>query len=152
MEDSKYRKGIMALIIDSDNKFFIVQLNVYGTNDWNFVGGGREGNETAEENLIREIKEETNLDSSDFEIIGQSSEPLKYEFPKSIIKGPDDYIGQVKDQFVIRINCDKSKIVTQDKEIRTSKWVTYEELKDHLIFPNQFESAEKAIKELLPSF
>ncbi len=33
--------------------------------------------------------------------------------------------------------------------IRTIKWVTREELKDHLLFPNQLDNAEKVIQEFL---
>ncbi|MCA9381630.1 NUDIX domain-containing protein [Candidatus Dojkabacteria bacterium] len=145
-----YRKGIIAIIIDSQNNFLIVQLQSYSKNDWNFVGGGKEGIETPEQNLLRELKEELSIDQNDFNIIGISSTPLKYDFIEPIVRDDITYVGQEKDQFLVKFHGEKSKIKIQLEEIRDYKWVKFEQLSQYLNFPNQLEKAHAVIKELLP--
>lgn len=38
--------------------------------EWAFFGGGRENNESPEETLLREVKEELNYDISDYQYLG----------------------------------------------------------------------------------
>lgn len=146
-----YRKGVFAIIINQENKFLLVQLNAYGDNEWNFVGGGREGDETSEENLYREIKEELGLDLTQFIMIGKSSHVYQYDFPEPILK--DDgvtYDGQIKEQFVVRFIGKDSGIKIQEDEIRKYKWISVKDLQSHLVFNNQYERAMLVIQELMP--
>jgi len=46
----------------------------------------------------------------------------------------------------------QSDIKPQEEEIRVIKWITYDQLSSHLLFPGQLESAEKVIKEFNLSF
>ncbi|MBU1071545.1 hypothetical protein KKG65_04035 [Patescibacteria group bacterium] len=67
-----------------------------------------------------------------------------------VIDGGDNYYrGQVKDQFLVRFTGNKKDIRILEDEIRDYKWVLFEELKDHLLFPNQYGDAVEVIKELL---
>lgn len=52
-DEHLYRKGVIVMVIDTNDHFLIVQLQSYQTHEWNFVGGGQEGNETPQETLIR---------------------------------------------------------------------------------------------------
>mgnify|MGYP002521737350 CR=1 FL=1 len=55
--------NVVAAIIIKNNKIFITQRGYGEFKDyWEFPGGKIENGETKEEALIREIKEETNLD------------------------------------------------------------------------------------------
>ena len=142
-----YRKGVIAIVIDEDGKFLVVQLNSYNDNEWNFVGGGRKKGETEEENLYRELEEELGCGRGCFEILGKSRKRLKYLFPETM---KDNYFkGQVKDQFLVRFIGDKKNIKILEDEIKDYKWVLFEELKDCLLFPDQYENAIKVIEELL---
>lgn len=151
MANKKYRKGVQALVIDSENNFLIVQLNAYKENEWNFIGGGREGNETIIENLNREVKEELSLDKDDFEIIGQNPVPLKYDFPPAKENEIRPFEGQIKEQFIIKLTCSKEKIKIQEEEIRVMKWVKFNELEAHLVFPGQFQNAKEFIELVIPA-
>lgn len=53
-----------VLVILRDNK-----PTIPSPNTWQFIGGGPEPNETPDETLIREIKEETNIDITDYKFL-----------------------------------------------------------------------------------
>ena len=59
--------GSTILVFNQNNELL---LNLRSdTNDWGIPGGGKELNETLEECAIRELKEETNLDINDLELV-----------------------------------------------------------------------------------
>jgi len=51
--------------------------------------------------------------------------------------------GQSKTQFLVKFLGNKGELVLEDSEIRKAKWVTKKELKDYLIFSNQFDNTLK---------
>jgi 8-oxo-dGTP pyrophosphatase MutT (NUDIX family) len=61
-------KAVAIMIIDKTNRILVVTRKE-DTNTWGFPGGKVELNETFEEALIREVKEETNFDISNYEFI-----------------------------------------------------------------------------------
>lgn len=148
-----YRKGVNAIIFDKENKILLVQKIAYKDNEWNVLGGGREEGESLEENLFRELKEELGAESSDFEIIGISSHKIQYDYPvdTALKVNGGKYRGQSYDQIILRFVGDKSKLIFNPEEFRGHKWVDANELKAHLIFPNQYQNHKKAIDEILPS-
>lgn len=147
-----YREGVNAIIFDKDNKFLLIQKNIYQENEWNFPGGGREEGESLKQNLFRELKEELDADSDDFEIIGISSRKTKYDYPPEMASKlhGGKYRGQSFEQVALRFIGDKKKLVFSPKELRTHKWVKAGELVNHLVFPNQYQDYKRIIYELLP--
>lgn len=147
-----YRKGVLAIIVDQQDQFLIVQLQSYYKTDWNFVGGGAEESETPEENLRRELFEELGITNTDYEIISKSPKPQQYDFPEPVLKQNGVlYHGQVKEQFLVRFKGNKNKIILQEEEIREHKWVSFSELKNHLNFPGQYDNALQTLKAIYPS-
>ena len=63
MNDYPYRKGVNAVVVDSNNNFLIVQKQAYGDNQWDFPGGGLDDDETLEIGILRELKEELGTDN-----------------------------------------------------------------------------------------
>jgi len=147
-----YRKGVNAIIIDEDNKFLLIQKNAYKDNEWNVLGGGRDEGETLEQNLFRELNEELNTENSDFKIVGISSHKIEYDYPADTVMRihGGKYRGQSYDQVILRFIGDKAKLVFTPEEFRGHKWVGANELKTHLVFPNQYQNHKKAIDEILP--
>lgn len=148
-----YRKGVIGIITNKEDKFLIIQSLEYSENEWRFAGGGLDENETSEEALLRELHEE--LGSNNFRIIKKSNYQIKYDWPMSVIKSRlakkgVTYRGQIQDQYLVMFTGDDSEIVLQPNELRKFKWVKYDELKDHFIFPNQWEKSLISLKELVP--
>ena len=71
--------GATILIFNEDKELL---LNLRSdTNDQGIPGGGKELNETLEECAIRELKEETNLDTNDLELVTVLSGNEYYQYP-----------------------------------------------------------------------
>lgn len=72
--------GATILVFNENNE---ILLNLRSdTNDWGIPGGGKELNETLEDCAIRELKEETNLDTTDLELVTiLSGSEYYYKYP-----------------------------------------------------------------------
>lgn len=147
-----YRQSTLAIITNKDGIFLIVNKQAYEPDKWwSFPGGGVDGTETPEEAVKRELVEE--LESDKFEIVGKSNNQYQYEWPDRVIektfKEKGKYFrGTQLTQFWVKFTGDKDEVKAGDG-IRSVKWVTREELKDHLLFPNQMENTEKMIQEFV---
>jgi len=105
-------------IIDSNNKILITSRENRNdfSNCWEFPGGKIEDNETPEECLIRELKEEINIDISNKCIapIGFSSHEYKNFHIVLMLYVTRKWEGKL-----------------QANEKNNFKWVSYNELKKH---------------------
>ncbi len=149
-----YRQGAIGIVMDTDNNFLVVQMVSYKENQWRFPGGGVEENETAAQALLREFKEELGTDK--FEILKESTQINRYDWPEFVIvdninKKSRYFRGQEQTQFLVKFTGSKEDIKVDPVELRTIKWVPYNQLKKHFVFGNQWEIAEKVFKELLPT-
>lgn len=145
-----YRRKVAGVIVDKKGKFLIVNLKTYAERDWNFPGGGIEAGETEEEALFREMNEE--LGTTSFKISKRREETVKYDWPEEVIKRRlketgEALRGQDQTMFLMEFTGSKSEILPLEDEIRRIKWVCYEDLESHFLFPNQWEIAKKVIAE-----
>lgn len=145
----KYRQSTLAYIHDGSSYFLIVQKSIYQDDQWSFAGGGVDKGEISEIAVKRELEEE--LGSNDFVIEGKSILDYSYEFPDEVIQRNFDkrgvwQRGQNITSFWVKFTGDKNNLSPKDG-LRKIKWVSRKELKHHLVFPNQWENAEKVIKE-----
>ena len=53
--------GAAAVILDADDRVFLVQHS-YGRRNWELPGGGRKANESMEQTVHRELREETGVE------------------------------------------------------------------------------------------
>ena len=63
-----FQVGQKALIINNEGKILFLKRSDNTGSKWSFPGGGLEKGEEAIESIKREIKEETNLDGTDFQV------------------------------------------------------------------------------------
>ncbi|QOS77684.1 NUDIX domain-containing protein [Paenibacillus sp. JNUCC31] len=69
-----------AIIRDQMGRILLQKRSDYG--DWGLPGGGMEPGESIEETMIREVKEETGLDVSSYELASiYTGERMKYTYP-----------------------------------------------------------------------
>ena len=107
----RYRRNVAAVILSPDYpkrcKFFIGKsLGI--KNRWQFPQGGIDGNETPEQALFRELKEEIGCD--DVDILGEFPHWVTYDFPKmKRVKKRYPFDGQTQKYFLVRLK-DKAKI------------------------------------------
>lgn len=142
----KYRKAVNAIIVDDQDRFFLVQKKGFDNHQWAYVGGGVEEGETYEEALYREIEEEIGLKQDRYEVVGRSKILQKYDFPKGF-ESLGGYDGQEKVQFVIRLNSKQVEMKIDGNEIKDIEWVPFEELNNMLVFDNQYDNLLKVIDE-----
>ena len=147
-----YRQGVNAIIFDKDNNVLLVQKNAWEDNVLTILGGGRENDETPEENLFRELAEEIGAEKKDLIILGISSHNIEYDYPAELALKVNrgKYRGQSYKQFVVRFIGDKDKLIFTPKEFRGHKWVKAEDLHKYLVLPNQYKTHKQAIDEILP--
>lgn len=147
-----YRESTVAVVVNSDLEYLILQKTKYNDNEWDFPGGGvhtRNG-ESPEDAIKRELVEELGTDA--FEVVKKSRFLEKYDWPEDVIlrrlkdKG-ETFRGQVRTQFLATFLGKKGDIVFPQKEIRAIKWVRKNELSKYLIFPNQFTKVQALLEE-----
>lgn len=156
-QEYPYRYGAIAIIVNKDRKFLVVNDMGFNPGDYDFVGGGREGDETPEENLFREIQEEIGLTAESFRIIGMSNHKIAFDFRGGFREfdtpmGKKKYKGQVKDAFVLQLLSDPEDIKPAPDQIRSFKWIDASELSTHLNFKGQLENAMLIIQDVIPEY
>lgn len=122
----KIVRVVAAIIIDG-NKVFATQRG-YGEfkDGWEFPGGKIEQNETPEEAIVREIKEELNVEIEVLNLLDK----VEYDYPN----------------FHLSMDCFVCKIKTGDlilKEHEAAKWLTKDTLHSVEWLPADLELIDK---------
>lgn len=146
-----YRKGVSAIIINKNNEFLLVNLESFEEKYFAIPGGGVESKESLEEAVYRETKEELNIEKKSLLLIGKSDLPIMIKF-KTIKLNRDgkEFDGMERYFFGFEFIGEDSEIKLQEAEIRSHKWVSYDDLKDYLLFDNQLAETAEKILELFP--
>ena len=79
-----YRFNVGIIIVNKEGKLFWgkrIQQDA-----WQFPQGGIRENETPQQALFRELKEEVGLDPSDVRVLGRTEGWISYDLPKHLIR------------------------------------------------------------------
>ncbi|MBS3077685.1 NUDIX domain-containing protein [Candidatus Pacearchaeota archaeon] len=128
MEKRKTDLVVTGFIFNESNEILLIHHNKL--NLWLPVGGHIEQNETPDEALLREIKEETNLD---VEIVGKTDIPLEGNVKANLAS-----VCKKKEGSGLKIN----------KELESFKWVPKGELGAEFIPADVGNLALKAFEEI----
>jgi len=144
-----YRKGVSAIIINDKNEFLLVNLESFEDKYFAIPGGGVEQGETLKDAVYRELNEELGIKEKNLQIVGQSDIPVRFKF-KEIKMNRDgvEYDGSERYFFGFKFIGHDSEIKLLNGEIRSYKWVSYDDLKDYLLFDNQLQETLEKIKEI----
>ncbi len=121
---------------------------------WQFPQGGVKENESADDAMFRELREEIGLQPQHVEIIGRTSDWLHYDLPRSCKRqgGLSHFRGQKQLWFLLRLTgCDGDVCLNQSDspEFDHWRWVTYwQPLKQVVHFKR--DVYQKALQELEP--
>lgn len=120
---------VVAAIIKKEDKIFITKRSYGEFKDmWEFPGGKIEAGETREEALVREIKEELELDINKLEYLTT----VEYDYPNFHL---------TMDCFICEI-CGGELVLNAHND---AKWVCLEELSSQKWVPADIEIVEKLV-------
>lgn len=138
------QKSAGAIIYTIENKklLFLLLQNTLKNTYWEFPKGKIENNESIEETVKREVKEETGLD--DIKILQKFNHTLKwfYQFEgKTIFKEAIYLLAKIKnqDKFKVKINHEHEKF----------EWMSYEKAMQETKKKSNKEMLEKANQFIL---
>lgn len=146
-----FRKGVSALIMNDKNEFLLVNLESFKDHFFAIPGGGLEDNESLNDAVYRETQEELGITRQSLELVGSCKEPLQFKFKtKKLSRNYMEYDGSERYFFGFKFIGSESNIKLQEGEIRSYKWVSYENLKDYLLFDDQLVETAEKILEVFP--
>ena len=104
---------------------------------WQFPQGGVKDHETPDDAMFRELREEIGLKRQHVEIIGRTSDWLRYDLPKSCRRhGHSRFRGQKQLWFLLRLTgCDNDVCLDNGDcpEFDHWQWVTYWQPLKHVV-------------------
>jgi putative (di)nucleoside polyphosphate hydrolase len=128
IDSNGYRPNVGIILCNREGR--LLWARRLGQDSWQFPQGGIKRNESPEEALYRELREEVGLEPGDVEIIGSTRGWLRYRLPKRFIRFHSKplCIGQKQRWYMLRLlagdeavrldRCDKP-------EFEEWRWVDY---------------------------
>ncbi len=140
-------------MLNRDNKVFVAKRIDNPKNFWQMPQGGVDNNEDLLTAALRELKEETSIES--VELIQEIDETTTYELPKNLLgiiwKGK--YKGQIQKWFLMRFNGKESEINLRTKhpEFLEYKWIELDKITDVVVkFKlDVYEIIKKKVKNII---
>ena len=84
IDEDGYRPNVGIIITNSDGQ--LLWARRYGQDAWQFPQGGIKNDETPEQALYRELKEEIGLSPDQVELLGATHGWLRYRLPKRMVR------------------------------------------------------------------
>jgi putative (di)nucleoside polyphosphate hydrolase len=148
--DHRYRRGVGVMLLNREGKVF-VGARIDNTDEaWQMPQGGIDADEEPWATALRELEEETGIEASLVERVGECPERLKYDLPEEL-RGKlwgGKYVGQDQDWYLARfLGSDEDvNIHTKHPEFREWKWIDPQQLPE-LIVPFKRELYRQLLRE-----
>ena len=128
IDKSGYRYGVGIILINNARQIFFAKR--VGMAAWQFPQGGMKEEETPEQTMFRELKEEIGLNPEDVQILASSRRWLRYRLPSRLVRHYTKpvCIGQKQKWFLLRLVNPDAKIDLQandSPEFDSWAWVSY---------------------------
>ena len=154
IDASGYRENVGIIVCNEFRN--VVWCKRSGQDAWQFPQGGVQQNETIEQALYRELKEETGLNDGHVEILTCTKDWLHYKLPAHLIRknSMPKCIGQKQRWFLLKLQTDESNIDLNNSkkpEFDNWRWVDYWHPLEEVVFfkRNVYEQALKEFEPLL---
>lgn len=128
IDSSGYRTNVGIIVADPDGRLLIGGRA--GQNGWQFPQGGVLVEETPEEAMFRELREEIGLDPDDVEVLGSTKDWLRYRLPEQYVRRrvTPVCIGQKQRWFLLRLLAAESRLrldSTPNPEFDRWRWAEF---------------------------
>lgn len=116
-----FRAGVGAVIANTNGLVLVLERSKM-PGAWQMPQGGIEANETPEDAVLRELKEETQIERESLELVDRYPEPLVYELPTES-QSEKTGMGQVQYWFLFRFKADANALtLPKSGEFRAWAW------------------------------
>ena len=136
LDKDGYRPNVGIILCSADNKVLWGRRS--RRDGWQFPQGGMQREESPEQAMYRELKEEVGLDPSHVKIVGRTHDWLRYDLPESMLNSNprSEFRGQKQIWFLLRFLGKDSDVVLDggDKpEFDAWCWTGYWDAADDII-------------------
>ena len=128
IDEDGYRANVGIVLSNQDGA--VLLGGRVGQNGWQFPQGGKQVEETVEEAMYRELEEEVGLKRSDVEVLGHTSDWLRYTLPDRYVRRNTEplCIGQKQQWYLLRLASSDARVrldTTATPEFDRWRWVEY---------------------------
>ena len=147
-----FRPNVGIILCNDQNRLFWGRR--VGQNAWQFPQGGIDVDETPEQAMYRELREEVGLLPEHVDMLGSTRRWLRYRLPKRFVRRHSHpvCIGQKQRWFLLRVHCQESDFCLDScakPEFDSWRWVKYwQPVREVIYFKRRVY--ERALEELAP--
>ncbi len=128
IDQDGFRQGIGIILVNSNRQLFIAKR--IGKEAWQFPQGGIQPDETPEDAMFRELKEEIGIQPEDVKVLAVTRRWLRYRLPKRLVRHYSQplCVGQKQKWFLLLLVNDKAVFdltATENPEFDSWAWVSY---------------------------
>ncbi len=128
IDDEGFRANVGIILANAENKLLLGGR--VGAKGWQFPQGGMLEGEDPFDAMFRELHEEIGLEAADVDVLGVSSDWLRYRLPEKFVRRNSRplCIGQKQRWFMLRLITDDSRVRFDrgDKpEFDRARWVQF---------------------------
>ena len=123
-----YRPNVGIIVCNEANKLLFAKRS--GLDAWQFPQGGMKEDETPEQSMFRELKEEVGLNPEDVQVLASTRRWLRYRLPRRLVRHhvAPLCIGQKQKWFLLRLTNLEAIVdlkATITPEFDAWQWVSY---------------------------
>ena len=128
IDNEGFRHGVGIILVNAKRQVFLAKR--IGKLAWQFPQGGIKEEESPEEAMFRELKEEIGLEANDVKVLTSTRRWLRYRLPSRLVRHHSHpvCIGQKQKWFLLQlINKDArfNLTATESPEFDSWAWVSY---------------------------
>ncbi len=128
IDQDGFRLGVGIILVNSNRQVFLAKR--IGKAAWQFPQGGLMADETPEQAMFRELKEEIGLQPEDVKVLGATRRWLRYRLPQRLVRHYSQplCVGQKQKWFLLRLVNEDAQFdlsVTSSPEFDSWAWVSY---------------------------
>jgi len=132
IDEHGYRPNVGIVLINAAGQVFWAKRR--NSNGWQFPQGGVHANETPEQAMYRELREEVGLQPQHVEVLGRTRDWLRYDIPEEFRRrgGTNDsrsgFRGQKQVWFLLRLTGSEQDVqldTSHKPEFEDWRWIDY---------------------------